>query len=272
MSESENNFSNKLNKIINSKKTRLCVSLDLVNTAQLLNLADQVGPYVCMVKTHIDILSDFTWDSVVGLKKLAQKHDFLIFEDRKFADIGRTVKHQCAGGIYKIAQWADLINAHVLPGPGIIEGLREACLDSGAKLLLLAQMSSRDNLIDKKYTQACIDLAQKYPDFVVGFISQERLLEDKNVWHLTPGVNLDNTAGKLGQQYRSPRDALVRDRCDVIIVGEGIYGAKDPVLAAKKYQEASWNWMGMNCDIVSPHRGRDRTTGLPVGQRGGLKE
>ena len=250
MPESKNSFSDKLNNIINIKKTRLCVSLDLTSTAQLLTLADQVGPYACMVKTHMDIISDFDFErTVFGLKKLAKKHNFLIFEDRKFADIGRTVKNQCAGGIYKIAQWADLINAHVLPGPGIIEGLKEACLEnkredgSSSKLLLLAQMSSKDNFLDKKYTQACIDLAQKYPDFVVGFISQERLLEDKNnltYWHLTPGVNLDNTAGKLGQQYRSPRDALVRDRCDVIIVGEGIYGAKDPVLAARKYQEASW--------------------------------
>lgn len=246
-------FSEKLNQIINTKKTRLCVSLDVTNTNQLLNLADQLGPYVCMVKTHIDILSDFTWESIVNLKKLAKKHDFLIFEDRKFADIGRTVKHQCAGGIYKIAQWADLINAHILPGPGIIEGLREACLEaelehkleggSSTKLLLLAQMSSKDNLLDKNYTKACIELAQKYPDFIVGFIAQERLLENKNnniYWHLTPGVNLEHTSGKLGQQYRSPKDALVRDRCDVIIVGEGIYGAKDPVMAAQQYQAASW--------------------------------
>jgi len=44
---------------------------------------------------------------------------------RKFADIGNTVKLQYTKGLFQIAQWADLVTVHVLPGEGIVQALEQ---------------------------------------------------------------------------------------------------------------------------------------------------
>ena len=47
-----------------------------------MQLADTVGPYICVLKTHADILVDFSTEAMKTLRALANKHQFLIFEDR----------------------------------------------------------------------------------------------------------------------------------------------------------------------------------------------
>ena len=93
------------------KKTNLGVSVDVTKTHDLLAIIDVVSPYVCLIKvkvtpyiqnlldilifslsfeTHIDILDDFDLSLIEKLQSLSQERDFVIFEDRKFADIGQS--------------------------------------------------------------------------------------------------------------------------------------------------------------------------------------
>ena len=137
------------------KRSNLAVAADVEKADDVLKLADAIGPYICCLKTHCDIHTDWNTDARDGhgarLVELSKKHDFVIFEDRKFADIGNTVVMQYRDGLHRIAEWSDVTNAHLVPGPGIIQGLKSA--GGGKGCLLLAEMSSQGTLAKGTYVK-----------------------------------------------------------------------------------------------------------------------
>jgi uridine monophosphate synthetase len=230
----------RLFEIMEKKCTNLALSADVTSAQNLLDLAHSLGPEICVLKTHIDIIDDFHPELPAALRAMAEKHQFLLFEDRKFADIGNTVLHQYEGGVYRISDWAHITNAHPLPGPGIIQGLKKIGLPKGNALLLLAQLSSSGSLIDQNYTKAVMEMALANLDFVIGFICQEKLTDDPALIHMTPGVQLSSTSDDLGQQYNTPAHAIGARMADIAIVGRGIYQHVDPKSAAGEYRHAAW--------------------------------
>lgn len=236
----KNPTAQKLCYIAEEKQSNLVLSLDLTCVQDCLTMLQQVSAQICMVKTHVDILTDFTRDFVHELQDLARREKFVIFEDRKFADIGHTVQLQYAQGIYKIADWAELITAHTVPGPGIVTGLKEVGLPRGHATVLLAEMSSQGHLLSEDYRRRTIEMARLHADFVIGFISVHRLLESPEFLYLTPGVQVQEGKDNLGQQYLTPQKVIAENKSDFIIVGRGIIKAPNPAETAKQYQAAGW--------------------------------
>jgi orotidine 5'-phosphate decarboxylase subfamily 1 len=234
-----NPLSARLLNLMESKQTNLALAIDVTSREELLTVADKVGPYICMLKTHIDILDDFDWSVIEALKELAMRHNFLLCEDRKFADIGNTVQSQYQGGIYRIVEWADLVTVHAIPGPGIIAGLKGVLEGRERGILLLVEMSSKGSLADMAYSKAALKMAEENADFVTGLITQNQFSREPGILHMTPGVKIEEKKDHLGQQYNTP-ERVVSNGSDVIIVGRGILEAKDPAAMAERYRAEGW--------------------------------
>lgn len=158
---------------------------------------------------------------------------------------------QYSSGVHKIASWSHITNAHPVPGPSIITGLKSVGLPLGRGLLLLAEMSTKGSLATGSYTREAVRMAQAHTDFVIGFIAQRRMeglgaTADEDFLVLTPGVGLDSRGDSMGQQYRTPEEVILEAGCDVIIVGRGIYGKSSGVdvqaaqAQAERYRRAGW--------------------------------
>ncbi|CAK7564487.1 MAG: hypothetical protein SEPTF4163_002381 [Sporothrix epigloea] len=390
-----------LYRLMVAKTSNLCLSADVSTARELLVLADRVGPSIVVLKTHYDILTGWDYNPVTGtgaqLAALARKHGFLIFEDRKFADIGKTAQQQYTAGTARVIEWAHLVTVnmdaglmavtaladaaarwrervhyevktsvtvgtpvnrsldnsgcstpsgaatppaqhgseflaqssatsssdllssaprestgaenfadHTIPscnangrkgsivsvttltqsfepvdgderlgsntsngqqgGTGfntgsndhggvssVYQGIEEAPLDRG--ILLLAQMSTKGNLMTPESAQACVEAARLHKTFVAGFIAQESLntLPGDTFVHLTPGCKLpppgedieDAAAGVLpgdgmGQQYNTPARLIGVCGTDIVIVGRGIITAIDPPSEAERYRRRAW--------------------------------
>ena len=234
--------------VVCRKQSLGCLAADRKTMTGLNQLLDEVGPHIAALKTHVDLIDDWSKEGWAGFCRKAKEMDLLIFEDRKFADIGKISRDQM-GGIYDIRNWADLVTAHLISGADIVDGLHAGWRDveRNGGVLLLAQMSSRGNLLSPQYTDKVVELGSKHKG-VFGFIGNgskpDELRELRNkvgngklIW--TPGVNLAVGDGEMGQRYGSPDEAIMAGS-DCIIVGSGIHKSENPAESAKSYAEVSW--------------------------------
>lgn len=229
----EHSVSQKLLEIAIEKKSNLIASADVITTAELLQLADKIGPNIVALKTHIDIITDFDPDkTILPLKDLATKHNFLLMEDRKFADIGNTQELQFSYGVYKISNWADFVTSQVIGGYDSLDCFRNV------GVVAIVSMSSKGTLTDQHYFEEAEKIAISHPN-VIGGVSQKAISE--NLLLFTPGVNLDSKGDGKGQQYNTPDHVFRNLHTDFMIVGRGIYKSADAEQASLQYKTEGWN-------------------------------
>ena len=235
-----------------SRKTRVVLAADHKTTSEISHALSQAGPSICMLKTHVDGVVDFEYSRWMDeIVRPAREMGILIFEDRKFADIGHVSKTQMLGH-QRIATWADIVTAHRISGPDIIDGIHAAWGEVGRKgsVLILAQMSSSENLLDARYTEKTVASCKGMPG-VCGFIgngsnppsiSSLRRSVGPEKLILTPGINFDPSQSVMGQRYGHPTEAI-RSGADAVIVGSGIIRSDSVSKAAAQYANATMDEM-----------------------------
>lgn len=250
-----NSAAAKLLRLMDEKQTNLIVAPDVTKVSDFLEIVRKVGKHIAVLKVHADMIEGFNRETAGEIKRSAEEENFMIFEDRKFGDIGGVVMHQYGSGNLKIADWAHFVTAHVLPGPGIIDSLgkvieeRKQMSEEVRGILVLAQMSTEDTLATGQYTEKAVEIAKRKPELVAGFIgsgnssaqvSYLRNLVGQYFLILTPGVHASDTRGTINQLYSTP-ESTIKAGSDAIIVGSGIYKADNPEEKAGLYRDAAWN-------------------------------
>ncbi|SHE59130.1 orotidine-5'-phosphate decarboxylase [Chryseobacterium sp. OV279] len=233
LAHAQHSVSKKLLETALAKKSNLIASADVTTTQELLALAEKVGPHVIALKTHIDIISDFDYEkTILPLKALAEKHQFLLMEDRKFADIGNTQELQFTSGVFKITDWADFVTSQVIGGFESLDCFKNV------GVVAIVGMSSKGALTTANYREEALKVALSHPN-VIGGVSQNQIPEELLLF--TPGVNLADSGDGKGQQYNTPDHVFKMLHSDFIIVGRGIYKSDDPETAAVTYKNEGWN-------------------------------
>lgn len=214
------------------KNSNLIASADVITSEELLNLAEEVGEHVVALKLHTDIIKDFSFDLIHKLKEIAKEKEFLLFEDRKFADIGNTQELQFKEGIFRIADWADMVTAHPIAGEESLKVFEHV------GVVAIVEMSSKGTLTDDYYITNALNAAENSSN-VIGAVAQRQVSEELLLF--TPGVNLSSKGDSKGQQYNTPERVFKAYHTDFMIVGRGIYQSANPKESAVEYQSAGWN-------------------------------
>ncbi len=214
----------KLRNILKEKGT-ICVALDFNTTKEIINQLHILGPHVGLFKLHCDIIDDFNIDFINELNILKRTHNFLIWEDRKFSDIGFITHQQLHNGIFKISSWADIITCHSTCGYKSIPEL------NNIGVFLVVELSVSNHLCDSNYIEKSIQIANDHPS-IIGVVCQHNPINLKqNILKVVPGISHKTKTDNYNQTYDSIEN---KSFGDIFVIGRAITTSKNPLEELQK--------------------------------------
>lgn len=203
----------RLEKIAKLKNSNIIFSAD---TPDFLEICEKIGDYIVAVKIHSDIYYS------PEIFRIAHEKNFLVIDDRKFADIARI-----CGDQMKVLPPVDFVTMHAFCGEAGIQEIQRIHPNVG--VLVIADMSSYDFGAD--YGARASELAEKMPN--CGLIAQKRYSAPGSIVVMTPGISLEAKHDNLNQKYSHP--ASKKAVSDYLIIGRDIYLNSDPIQRITEY-------------------------------------
>jgi len=267
-------FSNELYKLATMKKSNIILSCDFMNDKEIISMIDRIGNKIVAVKLHLDTVkinneennNNYYQLFIDKLKELKQKHNFLIIEDAKFADIETIMYEKIYASRMMINKIADAITIHAVAGLSILEqnnNNQNQNQNIKIPMIIVSEMSSIDNMIDIEYSKKIINKIRNIPytiekpsrttfvnhsppnpsdnppgnppmlsmhsSLLGGLVCQHNvseLIKPFEFLTMTPGVNLEFANDSGNQKYSIP--AVKNNKVGLFwIVGRGITKYKD---------------------------------------------
>ena len=210
--------------------SKIILSADLQYSNEIFNILDKIGNDIFGIKIHSDIILDWNDNVIDKLIEYKKKFKIVIIEDKKWCDIGNTIKLQLQNQLYKYEKWVDMFTVHSISGEGPVKSIYN--YNNNIKVLLVAEMSTQDNLIDENYTKKTINIAHNNKN-VIGYICQNKIDNDLYL-HMSPGVNINTNKDDNKQNYNHPKK-MIEKGIDYLIVGRGLYLSNNIEDEIKKY-------------------------------------
>ncbi|KAK7588087.1 hypothetical protein V9T40_005332 [Parthenolecanium corni] len=189
----------KLFRLILEKKTNLCVDLGLSSTDDIVETADLIGPYVCIIGIHLDACEKLNKKQIAALRKSAAIHNFLIMDDRKLSETGSVLLDQ----LRKILNIVDLVTVLPLPGNDILKEMNAIADEKPDKgIFFTGSLLTEDAFLKASFEKKVVTMGLDQNKSLLGFVTHQNSSIPTNYVHMMSDMrSTGSSIGKTKSSY-----------------------------------------------------------------------